>query len=505
LLDQSFRDLSKDPSLQELTRVALIRFIKSRNDPAIFSHQLLSDPSLNTSSLILNLIRSHPEEFTFLREDTAKSGKYFAEECLVCEGSQLQWLDDYQLVATWTCPSSGSFFGGGRTAGVPVRVFDVQSGVCLGELGTSLIVPVLSPDRHHLLIAGTEEVSVWTIKPVKLQTQISATDVEIAVFSPSGDKLLTVSNIGGRFDLSARKISIWETKTGVELQQEILTEASFVAASQDGSKVAVFQKDHPGTLLVWDFESGTEVARIDASFLGSGQLAWASIMRTIRFSTDGTRLYFLESQPTDNSSLKFFAFREIDLQTNQVLRAGPWKNIVGWFAGIVDKLSPLWLKSVVTGGKTEWEVTDLDDPDFACRIDFASPLHPLNSFLAANQDLEHLNLQFLTRELLWIKDGDRQIVLDLSTNQLDLPMTNEMVGIANHRRVHDLSIAWSSKQGTMIRNTETNTDEKWPGLQSDSILSFIDLESGPIIALQRPQGIQIVRFHSLQTLFRGLK
>jgi hypothetical protein len=500
LLEQSFGNLAKHPSMQELTRLAMIRFIKSRRDPVNFCSALLSAPSLSTSSLILNLIRNYPQDFVFLRTDSHLSAKHYAELCLVCEGTRLLWLDDYRLVATWTCPSSGSLFGGGGgTVGTPVRVHDVQSGVCLGELGLSSIDPVVSRDGKYLLIGGTNEASVWAINPMKLHMRIGATNVERAAFSPSGDKFLIVSRSSESFDFSAGKISIWETKTGVEVQDDLLSRASLAVGSQDGSMLAIFQKDNPGTLIVWDFENGAEVARIDATFLDARNLAWAWILGTSRFSKDGKRLIVCV-----NFEPKLSTFYDIDLAT-KVLRAGPWRNIVGRIAGIEDGQIPFSLKSVEALGPTEWRISDLADPDFDLRIDFGSPLHPLNSFLATNQNLDRLNLQFLTQQLLSIQDGERRLVLDLSTNQLDLPLTNEMVGIANHRRVHDRSMAWRSKQGTMIRNTETGVDEKWTGLQSTNILSFIDLDTGPLIALQQSNGIQIVRFHSFQTLFRVLK
>ncbi len=184
LIDESFGNLAKYPTIQSLTRQTMIRFIKSRRDPAVFCRSQLLASDLSTSSRMLNLIRNHPDEFLFLKAAPDLSAKRFAELCLACEGSHVQWLDDYRRVAIWSCPQSGALFGGGGgTNGQPVRVFDVQSGLCLGDLGISSINPVASQDGKHLLTATTDNVSVWALDPIKLHTQISVSNAVYAAFA----------------------------------------------------------------------------------------------------------------------------------------------------------------------------------------------------------------------------------------------------------------------------------------------------------------------------------
>lgn len=134
------------------------------------------------------------------------------------------------------------------------RVWDVATGQTLAELrghGVTLTVEASSPEVLD--------------------------DVNIARFSPDGQRIVTASN-----DRTAR---IWDAATGAELavlrgQTDSVAQAEF---SADGTRVVT--RDESQSVRVWDASSGTQIALIEAKDSVGRQA-----LMTAHFSPDGKNI-----------------------------------------------------------------------------------------------------------------------------------------------------------------------------------------------------------------------
>jgi eukaryotic-like serine/threonine-protein kinase len=151
-----------------------------------------------------------------------------------------------------------------------------------------------SPDGRWVATGGFQTVAVRDARTGKEAWSVSGHDslVRAIVFSPNGKRVATASGI--RHDPKRRdsggEVKVWDTETGKELLRLPVrsTWANCVSFSPDGrfvaagaGELAVLAPPSPTEVLVWDTDSGKEVAVL------KGNGFWVT---AVAFSPDSQRL-----------------------------------------------------------------------------------------------------------------------------------------------------------------------------------------------------------------------
>jgi len=172
-----------------------------------------------------------------------------------------------------------------------LKVWDASSGSLLAvyEGHTSAVNDAdVSPDGARFLTASDDEsVRVWDAakRPAASGKNPLEGRVAIAVFSPSGDKVLLAS--GG--NIHVWNAATWTEKFVAQVHPDAESETRYASFTADGATIVAAAND---ALVLFDAETGAEIARLKAP----KRLTVKDANRVVAcaLSTDGSRLAYAD-------------------------------------------------------------------------------------------------------------------------------------------------------------------------------------------------------------------